>query len=255
MGFVFVVLAVTVGIICLWGLFAPRGQWIALSSWSFSDPHAGEPSGAAYAVRRLASALGLVATLIVVAVSAPGLSFATQTTERPPSDVDIMWGEPNPTIVNRDVIGIAAPPGGLVEVPIEGYQAFGDDGVPEYLQRLKTFTRLGTESIPGYIGTVPDVGFSALDFATMIVHVRGAILCVPRQAVVIETEETVQIGVFYGLPNPTDGSVPDNEKECANGQPLTGSVLLPIKLLAPVGDRSVQALDGTELTEVDVVEE
>lgn len=248
------VLAVTAGIICLWGLLAPRGQWRALSAWSFSDPHDGEPSGAAYAVRRLASALGLIAIVIVVAISAPGFSFATPTVERPPSDVDIMWGEPNPTIVNRDVIGLAAPPAGLVEVPIVGYQAFGDDGVPEYLLRLKTFTRLGTESIPGYIGTIPDVGFSALDRASIIVNVRAAILCVPRQAVVIETEETVQIGIFYGLPNPADGSVPDNETECANGQPLTGSVLIPLQLLMPVGDRAVQSLDGTELTEVPVAE-
>ena len=58
MGFVFVALAITAGVICLWGLVAPRGQWRALASWSFRDPHAGEPGATAYAIRRVASGLG-----------------------------------------------------------------------------------------------------------------------------------------------------------------------------------------------------
>jgi hypothetical protein len=57
----------------------------------------------------------------------------------------------------------------------------------------------------------------------------------------------VQIGIYYGLPDPADGSVVDHTKGCPPGAPVTASLLIPIALSAPVGDRQVQALDGTPL--------
>ena len=252
MGFVFIALAVTAGVICLWGLVAPRGQWRALASWSFRDPHAGEPGATAYAIRRVASGLGLAALLVVVGTTSTAFVFRPATPEKEPTAIELMWGNPKPTIVNRDILGIGAAPTDLVDVPILGYQAFEQGSPPRYLQQLKTYTRLGTESIPGLVGTYPDVGFAATDKAEIIVNVRAAILCIPRQAVVVETETAVQIGVFFGLPNPTDGSVPDHLEACADGQSLTGSLLIPVQLAAEVGDREVQSLDGTPLNEVPV---
>lgn len=256
MSFAFGVIAATLGIVFLWGIFAPRSQWRALAGWSTSDPHRSEPDGAAYTVRRLLSGLGVLALVTVVLVSAaPVLLSGAQPMAPGLSTVEQMWGKPAPQIVNRSIKPLQAPPAGLVEFPILGYQPFDEEtGSPEYLARLTTFTRLGVQQIPGYIGTLPDVGFSGVDFAEMVVNTRGPILCIPRQAVVIETDTTVQIGIFYGLPDSTDGSAVDHVAGCPVDSTLTGSVLIPIPLSAPVGDREVQALDGSPLTEVEAPE-
>ena len=252
MSLAFGIIAATLGIVLLWGVFAPRAQWRALASWSISDPHRSEPGGAAYAVRRLIAGLGVLSlvTVVLVATSPVWLSGA-QPVAPGLSAVEQMWGKPAPQIVNRAIKPLNAPPSGLVEFPVLGYQAFDEEaGSPEYLARLTTFTRLGVQQIPGYIGTLPDVGFSGVDFAELVVNTRGPVLCIPRQAVVIESETAVQIGIFYGLPDSTDGSAVDHAAGCPIDSTLTGSVLIPLPLSAPVGDREVQGLDGTPLTEV-----
>jgi L-aminopeptidase/D-esterase-like protein len=95
--------------------------------------------------------------------------------------------------------------------------------------------------------------------ASIVVHVRGPVLCIPKSAVVIETETTVQVGVYYGLPDPLpgpDGSVTpvDSVAGCPADAAVTGSVLVPLQLSAPVGDREVQSLDGTPIGRVQVVD-
>lgn len=253
MSWAFGVIAATLGIVFLWGLFAPRSQWRALAGWASPDPHRSEPSGGAYTVRRLLSALGVLSLVIVVLVdTAPTWLNGDQRTAAGLSTVEQMWGTPPPQIVNRSIKPLAAPPSGLVEMPVLGYQAFDEEtGSPEYLARLKTFSRLGVVQIPGYIGSLPDVGFSGVDFAEMVVQTRGPLLCIPRQAVVIETETAVQVGIYYGLPDSADGSAVDHVAGCPVGASITGSVLIPLPLSAPVGDREVQALDGSPITEVE----
>lgn len=256
MGWVLSILAATLGLVFLWGVFAPRSQWRALSAWSVSDEHTHEPGGAAYGWRRFVSALGVLGIGAVVAVTASS-AVASIPQQQPTRTnyVQLMWGSPTPEIIDRTITPIAAPPEGLVEVPIEDYQSFNeDDGLPDYLSGLDAFTYLGALEVPGFIGTIPDVGFSALDFADLVVHVRGPILCIPRQAVVIESETDIKIGIYYGAPLPADGSQPDNAAVCATDASITSSVLLPLNLSAPVGDRVVTMLDGTELTDVELQE-
>jgi hypothetical protein len=65
--------------------------------------------------------------------------------------------------------------------------------------------------------------------------------------VVVETEETVQVAVYYGLPNSADGSPVDHIAGCDPADPLTGSLLIPVQLSGPVLDRTVIDLAGNEI--------
>ena len=253
MGWVFVVLAATLGVVFLWGMIAPRSQWRALTSWSVSDPHSAEPGAAAYGWQRVLSGIGVLLLLTVTGVAViPGLLYSAQSVPGL-TPIEQMWGSPQPQIVNRTVTAVGAPPAGLVEVPVLGVQVFDeDDGPPSYLVDLKDFVRLGTAEIPGLVGTNPDVGFSAMDFADLVVNVRGAVLCVPRQVLVVESETVIQIAVYYGLPDPGDGSVPDNAAACSPDSAVTSSLLIPLTLGSPVGDRVIQGLAGNDLNLVDL---
>lgn len=252
MSWVFGTIALTMGIVFLWGALAPRSQWRALSGWSVSDAHAHEPGGAAYGIRRLVSAVGVVGLTSVLLVTTSSIMVSPRSMP-PPTDIQVMWGSPEPQLVDRVFHNLAQPPVGLVEVAVLGYQTIDEDA-PEYFLRLRPFSLLGSDRVPGYIGADPDEGFSAIGSADIVVHVRGPVLCIPRKAVVIETEKSVQIGIYYGLPDPVEGApAPDNAIGCPHDSPVTGSVLIPIGLAAPVGERDVVALDGTELHEVSLV--
>lgn len=248
------VVAATLGAVLLWSLFAPRSSWRSLTGWSVSDPHGNEPGGTGYGLRRLVSglgALGFAAVLVVIAGSSLAGTFPVPPS--PPSAVRVMWGTPDPQVVNRVVVPVAAAPADLQQIPIIGYQAFTNSGAPSYLTRLKQYTLLGKASPAGYIGRVPDEGLAAIDTAALVVNVRGPLLCLPRQAVVIETDATVQIGIFYGLPDSADGSLVDHLAGCPLDAPLTASVLIPIPLANSVGDRKVQTLDGKDIDRVGIV--
>ncbi|MGL4339176.1 MAG: fumarate hydratase [Rhodoglobus sp.] len=254
MSWVFGALAVTLGAVFLWGFIAPQGQWWALSSWALSDPRANEPAGAAYGWRRFLSGIGLLG-LVIVAGSSYATSLVTQPRQGLPlGAVEQMWGDPSPRLVARVVYPLDAPPPGLVEQPLLGYQDF-DDEVPSYLLLLRSFTLLGRVDIPGYIGGDVDSDTSATGSASLVVNVRGPLLCIPRQAVVLETETTVRIGVYYGVPDPPAGPGPDHEAQCPTQGVVTSSVLVPIRLSAPVGDRVVHDLNGAELRSVEVIGE
>jgi hypothetical protein len=83
------------------------------------------------------------------------------------------------------------------------------------------------------------------------VKVNGPLLCIPRRVTVIETPERVQLAVYYGLPTPSDGAVPNNVTGCPLEDDVTGSVLVPIALSDPIGKRTVESFDGAPLTLVD----
>ena len=247
MNWIFGAIAATLGVLLLWGLFAPKSFWRVLSGWSVSDTYRSEPGAGTYGLRRLVAGIGVLGLAAVLAVNVVGYVRSIPAAAAAPSDITVMWGSPNPTVVNRDVTGVAAPPDGLVAVPILGYQAFGSSGTPSYLARLNTFTYLGKSAVAGYIGRDPDAGFAAVDSASMVVNVRGPLLCIPRVAVVTESDTLIQVGIFYGLPDSADGSPVDSVAGCPLDSTVTASLLVPIQLSAPVGDRVVQALDGSEL--------
>jgi hypothetical protein len=250
------------GVVFLWGVLSPRSQWRALSGWSVSDPHVNEPGGAAYFVRRLLSGVGLLGLAGVMLLTSTSLIGPLRTA--PPADeVELMWGAPAPHYVERVFQTYSEPVAGLAPMPLLAYQGFEEDiDKPDYFLRLDRFSLLGEEDIPGYIGVPPDEGFSAIGFADLVVQARGPLLCIPREALVIETEESVTIAVYYGLPNPPptideDGievaaPQPDHVAGCPVDDAVTASVLIPVNLSAPLGERTVLTLDGEELREVPV---
>lgn len=251
MSWVFGALAVTVGLILLWGVVAPRSQWRALEAWSVSDRFRDEPGGASYGIRRLISGLGALTLLVVVGVSSAA-AVANLPSDRPaPSLVSQLWGRPDPDVINRMIVPLSGPPGGLTEVPVLGYEDVADD-LPDYFDRLDNFTLLGDPDAPGYVGSLPDVGNGALDFADLVVHVRGPLLCIPRAVVLIETAETVKVGVYYGLPDAAADVPVDNAVSCPADAPVTSSVLIPLQLAAPLGERTVETLTDTPVREVKV---
>lgn len=260
MTWVFGLIAVSLGGYFLWGLVAPRSQWRVLSAWSVSNPHAHEPGGASYGWRRLLSGVGVLGLgAVAVLSSAPDLVAALPKETRPISAVQVMWGAPDPQIVDRSIYGSATVPTGLVDVPIDGYQDLDElDDLPPYLLTLRTFRMLGDETPPGYIGLTPAEGFSGIGPADLVVHVLGSVLCIPREAVVIETDTTVQIAIYYGLPDPkpaadgTEAAAPDHVAGCPADDSVTGSVLMPITLTAELGDRTVETLEGDEIRKVNV---
>lgn len=259
MNWVFGVIAGSLGLYFLWGLLAPRSQWRVLSAWSVSNPYANEPGGASYGWRRLLSGVGVLGLGVVAVLGAtPSLLAAVPKEVRASSPVRIMWGSPDPQVVNRAIYGSHTPPEGLVQFPVLGYQDIDElDAMPPYLLGLKHFSLLGDANPPGYIGSTPAEGFSGLGPADLVVNVRGSVLCIPRQAVVIETETSVQIAIYYGLPDPTpvagateEPPEPDHVKGCPADDPVTGSVLIPITLESELGDRTVETLDGDEIRKV-----
>jgi hypothetical protein len=196
------------------------------------------------------SALGALALGAVVVVTSTAGLFEVKRTIPEPSIIQTMWGSPEPDVVNRVVKPNAALPVGLVEFPVLDYQQFGDEGLPDYLSALDYYEYLGQDTPLGYIGGLPDVGYSGVDRADLVVHVRGPILCIPRAAVVKETEETVQIAIYYGLPNDPAGAAVDHVVGCPMDATLTASLLIPLELRAPVGNRTVQTLEGAEISRV-----
>jgi hypothetical protein len=246
----FGILAFSLGIVLVWGVFAPRSQWRALAAWSVSDPHVNEPGGAAYGWRRFMSALGALALGAIVVVSSTAGLLDVRRAMPEPGAIQTMWGSPEPDIVNRVVKPAAVAPAGLVEFPVIDYQEFGEEGLPDYLAALDYYQYLGQDAPLGYIGGIPDVGYSGVDRADLVVHIRGPILCIPRAAIVIETEETIQIAIYYGLPNDPAGAVVDHVVGCPEDATLTASLLIPIELRAPVGDRTVETLAGAQISRV-----
>jgi hypothetical protein len=235
-------------------LVAPRSQWRTLASWSVADAHASEPGAASYGIRRLFCGIGALGVAAVLSVASAS-SMANMPQPPPPATpLEVMWGSPAPSVVNRFISPLPAPPGDVVEAPVIGYQAFEDGTPPHYLGLLKPYSRLGETMIPGYIGRIPDEGYSAADFAELVVHVRVPILCMPRAAVVAETEDTVTIAIYYGLPNSSDGSPVDHAAGCDVDSFVTASLLIPIDLAAPVGKREIVTLDGEGINQVLLVE-
>ncbi len=196
------------------------------------------------------SALGALGLGAVVIVTSTAGLFDVKRTIPEPSIIETMWGSPEPDVVNRVVKPNAVIPVGLVEFPVIDFQQFGEEDLPNYLAALDNYRYLGQDVPLGYIGGLPDVGYSGVDRADLVVHVRGPILCIPRAAVIKETEETVQIAIYYGLPNDAAGAPVDHVLGCPVDATLTASLLIPLELRAPVGDRTVQALDGAELSRV-----
>lgn len=246
------VVSVSLGIVFLWGLLAPRSQWRALVSWTYRDPYANEPSGSAYLLYRVIAALGL-ATMVVSGVLTYHAQLEHDLDPPPlPTAGERMWGNPTPVVVNRVITSLGKAPTGLVDQPILGYQAVtGQTRQPPYLFRLGTFDFADATTENGFIGADPSPGLTALDTAGLVIQVAGDPQCFPHSAIVRETGSTVSIALYYGRADPKDGSNDEFVAECttlASGANV--STLIPIHLAVPLGERTVQTLAGDPIRNV-----
>ena len=242
-------------VLALWGLVHPRSRWRVLESWSASNPHRVEPGGGSYRTRRIVAGLALLVVAAVL-LSAVLPTLIQPKHESAPTPIEVMWGSPEPRLVDRVVESGATVPDGLA-AEIFGYQPIGADGPPAYLLDVPRYSRLGVAVPPGLVGNYPGDGFTAAGSAQILINVLGPILCIPREVVIEETETTVRIAVYFGLPDAPAGGVPDAEAvdaapvdagtttaECQQRSPLRESLLMPLELSSELGDRSVETLAG-----------
>lgn len=251
-----VIVAATLAALFVWALIAPRLLWRTVIGWSYRDAYSDEPSAVVFGLYRLAAVIGivaLVATGIVVNQSRPEGAAA----QAPPhSAVEKMWAVPAPVVLNRVATALHDAPTGLVDQPILAYQPV--DGMrrqPSYLFSLKHFQQDAAVDANGLIGVTPSPGLVALDSADLVVQVKGDHRCFAQQVVVRERDDTIEVGVFYGQPNPFDGSKLTHVRDCElepNGSAAV-SVLIPLALSDAVGTRSVVRLDGTAVKRVTVL--
>ena len=255
--------SVAVALTCLafWGFVHPRSQWRVLQSWSASDTHRAEPGGASYRARRILSGSALLAvTAVLLSAALPKLIEPRH--ESAPTFIEVMWGSPEPRLLDRVVRSGATAPEGMVAAIIFGYQAIGADGPPVYLLDVPRYSRLGVAVPPGLVGNYPGDGFTAAGSAEILINVLGPLLCIPREVVIEETETTVRIAVYFGLPDAPDapaGSVPEAESgaaaaaaaaACQQDAPIKESLLMSLELSAELGDRSVETATGIAIPRI-----
>lgn len=246
MRFALLFAAVILAGIFVWGAVWPRSQWFALVSWTHSDPRATEPSAPAYAAGRFLSAIGALSMLTIAATwGLGGVRLPETQASRAPTVAQQVWGPPAPYVVDRVFVTQSTPAPGLVEQAVDGYQVVdGGAGSPAYLWETGRIRVAGLATQPGFIGVEPRAETVALDTADLVVLVRGDDRCIPQQVVVATSADVVQIGVFFGQPDPADGSNDANVSNCDPSPPAgrTRAFLLPIDLAAEVGGRVVQSL-------------
>lgn len=243
-------LAGILGALFLWGLVSPRSQWYALVGWTRSDPRETEPGPGAYGVSRIVSLVGLLALLAMAGVSLGGeIVWQRPQQERAATQAERVWGEPRSFVVDRVFTPAAAPPAGLVEQGITGFQTVdGEAGTPEYLFEAGKIRAAGLAAQPGFLGVEPLPDRVALDTADLVVHVRGDDRCIPQRVVVVPVEGAVQVGVFFGRPVPAEGdALQVGDCDAEPDASRTRGFLIPIDLAQPLGDRALQSLQATPI--------
>lgn len=239
---------VALAALTVWGAISPRGQWRVLVAWTRREPYASEPRPMSVGIHRA------VAVLASAALAVTGASLAVRAAPEPVeqlSDVVLMWGAPEPVVVNREFVPMAVAPVGLVPQPVLRYQPMnGYQRDPVYLFGLAS---LVPESDGGYLGRDPRPGLSALDSAYLVVQVRADPHCIPRAVVAQESEESVTVAVFYGRPDPTDGGTPADLAQCRTVLQDAESIstLIPVPLERELSNRVVLDLAGTPISEAD----
>jgi len=237
--------AALLGAILLWGLISPRSQWRVLVGWSTSDPDRAEPGDSVHGLTRLISCIGLLAVLGVIGGQAWSAFADRPQPAIPLTPVERMWGRPVPGLVDRFVVPIAQIPEDLVLGPLEGYEAIDRGWAPDYLVGVPRWTFLGEARPEGLIGVYPGDGFTGYGVSDLIVAASGPMNCIPRLAVVVESESQLEVAVAWGLPGAADQ---DHVAACAirEGE-LLQTVLVPVQLSGAVEGRAVVTFDGVPL--------
>lgn len=247
-----IVLLSALSLLTVWGLVAPRSQWYLLTGWSQRDAVGSEPSALFVGIHRT------VAGIAVAALAMGGMSFVAgiihptdQARERAITDpVRLLWGTPDPTVVNRVFVPINQAPSGLTREPILRYQVVdGRHRNPSYLFELAPYSRPLPTKTDGYLGARPGAGLSALDTADLVVQVRADRRCTPQQVLVVESGTAVAVAVYYARPAGESLDAKALARPCAASATgaTASSVLIPIDLARPVGSRAVLNLEGTPI--------
>jgi hypothetical protein len=255
---IFYVVAASLAGLFLWAVLAPRGLWKIAISWSYRDSYRNEPSAAVFGLYRLVAIIGIIAVVATALALRQDEPDADASPQRPLTPAEQMWGSPAPLVLNRVATPLLKPPATLVEAPILGFQTV--DGVtrrPGYLFQLKHLSRAAATEANGLLGVTPPPGLVALDTADLVVHVAGDPRCFPQQVVVEERSGIVSVGVFYGQPNPPDGSNLAHLGDCDPTPTARDAVslLIPLKLDDALGSRTVHTLDGKTVQRVDLLGE
>ena len=250
MDLLFSALAVVLVILFVWGALSPRSQWRVLVGWSVADAHAAEPGSTSLTFRRIISALGALALITALVVSSgTRISLGSSAPDRS-TPLERMWGVPTPTLVDRAITPRADVPGDLAAGRMVAAQSL-EGGPARLLFDMPRFSLLGDDAPPGLVGASPEPGTTSFGPAELLVNSRGPVLCIPRSVVVQENEETVAVGVYYGLPDGVDGIW---VHECDDDGSVTSSVLVPVPLQSAIGDRQVTDLEGAPLELVESVD-
>ncbi|QEE61927.1 hypothetical protein FVA74_10365 [Salinibacterium sp. dk2585] len=245
--------AALLAVFFLWGLISPRTQWRVLGSWLRRNPDASEPGATAYAFHRILSGLGVGTFLTIAVVAVMSFIDSLPAPEPPKTALQQMWGTaPSPVVVDRVVQSADVANPSFASQPILGYQPFDNTRhQPRYLVYLDTYDVPGASE--ALIGREPTGDFAALDSAELVLNVRVKPQCAPVEAVVIETAEVVQVSISSAIASPVGGDAVSHDF-CAGGSTVGPSLLIPIDLTEPLGERVVQTLDGTEVRRVPVIE-
>lgn len=235
--------------ILLWGLIAPRSQWRVLLGWSTADPDAAEPGDGIHGARRALCALGLVGVLAVAGVTGWRMIEARPAAAAPATALQQMWGTPTPRLVDRLVSLTPEPPEGLVAGTVGGAQALGKGASLSYLVSLTRFDLLGSTAPSGLVGRLPDKGSTAYGASDLLVESSGPLDCIPRAVVGTESASSVTVSVYWG---PAGDLTADSAAACDVSAPVLQSVLIPIQLADPLGDRIVIGGDGLQIPVVRV---
>lgn len=243
-------------ILTFWGFLAPRSQWRMLTGWSHRESTGGEPGAVIVGIHRLVAGIALVGLAVGGLSMVSGLFDPTaHAGVRVITDpVRVIWGSPDPSVVNRVFVPVNTAPAGLVREPTLRFQAVSaKHRSPGYLFSLADYARPHASRTDGYLGADPTIGLSALDTADIVVQVRADSRCTPQQVLVVESGTTIVIAVYYGRPagEPLDTkalAAPCNPKAADD---KASSVLIPIALGAAVAQRAVLTLEGTPISQAD----
>ena len=249
-------LVAVLAVLFLWGVIAPRSQWRLLLGWTYREPQSDAPSGWAFGLQRVIAGLGIAALL-----AGGGLAYQRHLDSLPeppppPSPIEQMWGDADTLVVNRVITPSSRAPSGLVRVDPSAYHALdGQRRQPAYLFSMNTLINPRGDDAGGLVGDEPSTGLVALDTARVVVLVTADAACIPRAVVMREGPLTVGVAVYFGRPDLRDGTEhPSGIDSCRPGSSHARSLLLPLPLTNPLGDRLVTDLDGVPLRRAPIID-
>ncbi|HRN28792.1 MAG TPA: hypothetical protein PK890_03685 [Terrimesophilobacter sp.] len=256
MDFWAVAFVVVLGVLFVWGLVAPRSQWRLLLSWTYREPQSDAPSGWAFGVQRVVAGLGIAGLLAGGGLAWQRYLDALPEPPPPPNPIEQMWGDAGTVVVNRVVAPSSSVPSGLVRVDPSAYHAMdGQRRQPAYLFSVPTMGVPHGEDAGGLVGEAPAPGLVGLDTARVVVLVSADSACIPREVFLQEGPSTVRVAVYFGRPDLADGTEHWSGREsCKPGSSGARSLLIPLPLATPLGERLVTDLDGVPLRRAPILE-